>query len=315
MNPSTSRKILNVLALDGGGSKGVYTLGVLKEVEAKLGGVLADHFGLIYGTSTGAIIASMLSQGDSVEAIEKRYFDLIPKVMAHKTRAARSRELRNQAEKLFSDEKFDSFQTYIGLVATNYEFERPMVFKNSAAQSYGRVGTFEPGFGCTIVEALMASTAAFPFFDRLTVKTLNQGAPEVMDGGFSANNPTLFAIADAVQALGFPRENVRVLSVGVGHYNEPQRNWYSEIVLRLWPFQMIRKQLAINSNTVEILRQIFVKDIKCIRVDDSFPDSRYATDLLESRPEFLRKLFTLGRESYAKFEDQIVDCFAQEEVA
>ncbi len=46
---------LNILVLDGGGSKSVYTLGVLKELELKLGEPIYKHFGLIYGTSTGSI--------------------------------------------------------------------------------------------------------------------------------------------------------------------------------------------------------------------------------------------------------------------
>jgi patatin-like phospholipase/acyl hydrolase len=37
--------------------------------------VLADHFDLIAGTSTGAILATFLSWGEPVEAIRKRYAD------------------------------------------------------------------------------------------------------------------------------------------------------------------------------------------------------------------------------------------------
>lgn len=49
-----------VLSLDGGGAKGFYTLGVLKEIEALVGVRLCEKFDLIYGTSTGAIIAALL---------------------------------------------------------------------------------------------------------------------------------------------------------------------------------------------------------------------------------------------------------------
>ena len=49
-----------VLSLDGGGAKGFYTLGVLKEIEALVGMRLCEKFDLIYGTSTGAIIAALL---------------------------------------------------------------------------------------------------------------------------------------------------------------------------------------------------------------------------------------------------------------
>ncbi len=49
--PDTIRPF-RVLSLDGGGSKGVYTLGVLKEVEAIVKAPLCTAFDLVFGTST-----------------------------------------------------------------------------------------------------------------------------------------------------------------------------------------------------------------------------------------------------------------------
>jgi len=46
-----------------------------------------------------------------------------------------------------------------------------MIFKASVAQAHGRTGTFSPGFGCTIADAVQASCSAYPFFNRTTVKT------------------------------------------------------------------------------------------------------------------------------------------------
>lgn len=57
--PSES-KAFRVLSLDGGGAKGFYTLGALKEIEALVGCRLCEKFDLIYGTSTGAIIGALL---------------------------------------------------------------------------------------------------------------------------------------------------------------------------------------------------------------------------------------------------------------
>lgn len=72
-----------LLALDGGGLRGILTLGYLNRIEALLrarsgrpGLVLADYFDLIGGTSTGAIIATMLALGHSVEDIRQLYLGL-----------------------------------------------------------------------------------------------------------------------------------------------------------------------------------------------------------------------------------------------
>ena len=70
-----------ILALDGGGAKGFYTLGVLKEIEALVGMPLYQRFDLIFGTSTGAIIAALLALGHTVDSIHGLYQDHVPTVI------------------------------------------------------------------------------------------------------------------------------------------------------------------------------------------------------------------------------------------
>ena len=55
------RKPFRVLSLDGGGSLGVYSLGVLVEIERMLGKRIHEAIDLVYGTSTGSIIGSMIA--------------------------------------------------------------------------------------------------------------------------------------------------------------------------------------------------------------------------------------------------------------
>jgi patatin-like phospholipase/acyl hydrolase len=58
-----SQALCRVLSLDGGGAKGFYTLGALKEIEGLTGRKLCETFGLVFGTSTGAIIAALVGVG------------------------------------------------------------------------------------------------------------------------------------------------------------------------------------------------------------------------------------------------------------
>jgi Patatin-like phospholipase len=74
-----------LLALDGGGMRGLITLQILRRMEDEIGGGqsdyrLADTFDYIAGTSTGAIIATALARGDRVDAIEAMYKTLGPKI-------------------------------------------------------------------------------------------------------------------------------------------------------------------------------------------------------------------------------------------
>jgi hypothetical protein len=72
-----------LLSLDGGGIRGVFTLEILRRVEALLKEryhkpdlVLADYFNFIGGTSTGAIIASLLAMGKRVAEVQELYSKL-----------------------------------------------------------------------------------------------------------------------------------------------------------------------------------------------------------------------------------------------
>jgi predicted acylesterase/phospholipase RssA len=182
-----------------------------------------------------------------------------------------------------------------------------MIFKYSVQQSHGRAATFKPGFGCTIAEAVVASCAAYPFFEKVTLKTENQGNQLLMDGGYVANNPTLFALADAHQAFKKDTSEIAVLSVGVGSYNEPKRSVFHQIIFRLWPFRHIAKMFNISSRTIDQLRIVLFPQVPCVRVSESYPQPEYATDLLENDVDKLKMLHSLGRESFAKYEKEIRD--------
>jgi patatin-like phospholipase/acyl hydrolase len=72
-----------------------------------------------------------------------------------------------------------------------------------------------PGFGVSIGEAVQASCSAYPYFNIKTVTTAAGDKVQLIDGGFCANSPALYAIADAVIAMKVNPANLRVVSVGV----------------------------------------------------------------------------------------------------
>jgi patatin-like phospholipase/acyl hydrolase len=74
----------------------------------------------------------------------------------------------------------------------------------------------------SIADAVKASCSAYPFFERTIVRTSMGEDIELVDGGYCANNPTLYAIADAVQALKRQHKGIRLVSVGVGVYPDPK---------------------------------------------------------------------------------------------
>jgi predicted acylesterase/phospholipase RssA len=294
-----------VLSLDGGGAKGFYTIGILKEIEGIVGAPLCDKFQLIFGTSTGAIIAALLGLGYEVDKIHGLYKEHVPTIMRQRKRFARTAALKELTKKVFEDFDFHAFKTGVGIVATHWEYERPMIFKTSVAQAHGQTGTFVPGFGCKIGEAVQASCSAFPFFDRVNLKTSQGENVEVADGGFCANNPTMYAITDALRALKQEPANVRVISLGVGTYPEPKRAWHQRVLRRHWLVRLLQKTLDVNSGSMEQLRQLLFREVPTIRISETFAKPEMATDLLEYDLGKLDILYRQGRESFRRYEAQL----------
>lgn len=296
-----------ILSLDGGGAKGFYTLGVLRQIEGMIGVRLHERFDLIFGTSTGSIIAALLSLGHSVDEIHELYKEHVVTIMKKRSRADKSLALAELADTVFGQKKFDEVKTNVGIVTTKWVIERPMVFKGSIAQAHGRTGTFVPGFGCTIGDAVQASCSAYPFFNRKLVTTAAGDRVELIDGGYCANNPTLYAIADAIIAMKVPREGIRVVSVGVGEY-PPSK--LSTLSLMWWlnkieEVQLLQKTFDINTQSMEQLRTILFKDIASIRISDSFSHPDMATNIFEHDIEKLNILRQRGGESFAAREAEL----------
>ncbi len=303
---SGSSAFLRVLTLDGGGAKGFYTLGVLKEIEAMIGCPLYKKFDLVFGTSTGAIIASLIALGHRVDDILALYREHVPTVMSQKTAPARSQALNKLASEVFDKATFSDVKTGIGIVTARWLTERPMIFKGRNRQAHGRVGTFDPGFGVSIADAVKASCSAYPFFERTIVKTAMDEDIELIDGGYCANNPTLYAIADAVQALQSARKDIRLVSVGVGIYPDPKPSLWMRLAKKyLVSVQLLQKTLEINTQSMDQLRQILFHDVPTIRINDAYVTPEMATGLLEHNLQKLNILFQRGRESFASRETQL----------
>lgn len=290
-----------ILSLDGGGSLGMYTLGVLAEVEKTLPGALHETFDLVYGTSTGSIIGSMIALGEEVGTIAERYRQIVPDVMGRRLPRSKTRALERWGGNIFEARTFDAFVTDVGIVATHLEYNRPMVFKNDRGRAHAGSASFEPGFGCTVAEAVVASCAAYPVFASRTLET-SAGRRTVVDGGYCANSPALFALTDATHALGVDRQRIRLLSVGTGSYPGRRRGVTGLVTKALPTFATL---VRTGSNTVETLRGLLYPDVATVRIDEVTVDDRLRTDFVERDVAKLEAIYQFGRESLRKREVEV----------
>lgn len=234
-----------ILALDGGGVRGVLSLGILERIEHLLrqrhGGDpnfrLCHYFDLIAGTSTGAIIAAALALGWSVEEIRQKYFSLGARVFKkslfrHGYLRAKyaKRSLSAELHDLFGvDTTLGSDQLLTGLliIAKRLDTGSPWPISNNPGGRFfetgseGRLGNRD----YRLWQVVRASTAAPFYFEPETIsitgpQDLNPVTGNFVDGGVSPfNNPALQALMYATMegyCLHWPTGADRLLLVSVG---------------------------------------------------------------------------------------------------
>lgn len=295
-----------ILVLDGGGSKGIFTLGILKELEKEIGSKLYLHFDLIYGTSTGSIIASLLGLGYSIDEIIDLYYDMIPKVMNESTAKGKSAKLKILADNFFGDKKFNSFLVPVCIVALNYETQLPFIFKSDIANAHGMKKSFIEGFGCTISDAIQASSAAYPIFNFKVLETVNYGRVTAIDGGFIANNASLYALIDADKALGLKVSEITLLNIGTGDFVDKPVSWTMKILQKVKFVDFIGKLINASSNTNSILTKLLYPSADILRINGAFTEIKYSTNMVEKDKDTLKMIESLGKRTYQNNEDKII---------
>lgn len=246
-----SKSPKKVLSLDGGGIRGVLTLEFLEQIETLLGKRssnpeefrLCDYFDLIGGTSTGSIIAAMLSCGFSVGEIKKLYRQLADEVFQRSVlrdglfvSKFPEKPLRKALVSYLGKEttlESDRIRTGLMIMTKRLDTGSPWPLHNCP---FGPYFNPKPGSGDAIAnkdfllaQIVRASTAAPHFFkpEKIVVATNELGESvegAFVDGGVStANNPALqMLMLASLKGYGFNwplgRERLLLVSIGTGEF-------------------------------------------------------------------------------------------------
>ena len=245
LDPAVGPK--RILALDGGGLRGVLTLGMLREIEAQLRSKhadpdlrLGDYFDLIAGTSTGAIIAAALSLGMTVDEVHEHYMALGNVVFKRSLLRWGALRAKFDADKVktaligvLGERRMDSadFRTGLLVVTKRLDTGSTWPVTNNPNAKYFKGGTKAttiPNAEYPLWQVVRASTAAPYFFDPETMQIgrsaggLKAVKGDFVDGGVSPhNNPTLQALMTATMEgyrLNWKvgEDQLLVVSVGTG---------------------------------------------------------------------------------------------------
>jgi patatin-like phospholipase/acyl hydrolase len=210
---------MRVLAIDGGGIRGLIPALVLAEIESRSGRSVAQLFDVVAGTSTGAIIACALTKPEPMTAAQAAaiYEQEGPEVF-HRSLLKTITSLGG-----YIDERYDSRglleslsrhlgdarlgQATVELLITTYDLEarQALVLRRSDDMS--------------MVDAAHASSAAPTYFEPAHI-----GQRTLIDGGVFAINPAMLAYADVATEVDV------LASLGTGEHTRPLpfdevKNW------------------------------------------------------------------------------------------
>ncbi len=220
-----------ILALDGGGVRGLLSLEFLARVEdvlrARTGRpdlVLADYFDLVGGTSTGAMIAGGLATGMEVAAIRELYLTAGREVF--RRRRIRfwhalydEHRLERVLEERFGDVTLgdDAIRTGLCLVTKRADTNSTWPLVNHPGGRY-----YASNRHIRLRDAIRASAAAPVMFRPAKIEIAPGQSGTFVDGAVSvANNPALLLLLVATLA-GYPfhwplgEDQILLVSVGTG---------------------------------------------------------------------------------------------------
>jgi hypothetical protein len=240
-----------LLALDGGGIRGIITLEVLAELERLLqqrlaagpGFVLADYFDYIAGTSTGAIIATCLSLGMRVADIQAFYrasgpamFDKASLLKRFRTKyndeklACQFQDIiRAQTGEAEATLGTPALKTYLLLLLRNATTDSPWPLSNNPQAKYNDMTRHNCNLALPLWQLVRASTAAPTYFPPEVVQVGNSEFVFVDGGVTMYNNPAfqLFLMATLKPyRLEWPtgEDQLLLVSVGTGAAAEANAN-------------------------------------------------------------------------------------------
>jgi hypothetical protein len=236
-----------LLALDGGGIRGLITVEVLAEIEAQLRGErgddfrLSDEFDYIAGTSTGAIIATCLSLGMSVAEIRDFYrdsgtamFDKASLLQRFRNKYADEAIAAKLKEVLGADTTLgtDKLRTLLLIVMRNATTDSPWPLSNNPNAKYNLDARRGEGLACNLDlplwQLVRASTAAPVYFPPESVEAGGPVPFLMVDGGLTMyNNPAFLVFLMATVEpynLGWPTGTDELLVVSVGTGTSPKAN-------------------------------------------------------------------------------------------
>lgn len=224
------KKCVRILSIDGGGVRGIIPVMILDYIESHLtsGRRIADSFDIISGTSTGGIIALLLTTPDNYnrpkyttkdisDIYEKLGVQIFSQSLLHLIKSGNGwwgakydvEPLEKYLGIYLGESKLSHVLSNVIIPAYEIELDKTFFFKSSRARHELPQDIYLKDLG-------RATSAAPTYFTPAIVKDgTQQRTLTLIDGGIAANNPTLAAAVYAVEIYG-PDIDFFIVSLGTG---------------------------------------------------------------------------------------------------
>lgn len=209
----TGNKKFQILALDGGGIKGLFSAAVLAFLEDDLRINIIDHFDLITGTSTGGIIALGLGLGIKPREIVEFFVTNGPKIFKPSCFTWLRHIYKNKYEadplekalkECYEDKRLSDSHKRLVIPSYNIGDDSVYLFKTPHHERLRR------DYKVPMWKVARATSAAPTYFPTFC----DVDNVRLIDGGVWANNPSIIGITEAISLLGIPLEQIYMLNLG-----------------------------------------------------------------------------------------------------
>ena len=221
--PWPTDRRFRILAIDGGGIRGILPASVLAEWELRhcADRSIGRYFDMIVGTSTGGIIALALAYGLTAARVLEMYLnhgaEIFPAPRRPRRIRAMMRFLKSLRRYQYDREPLERQLRAVFGEATLGETSRRVCIPSF--DGFTEVNVFKtphhPDFRLDWREELVtiaSATSAAPTFFSVYAN----GDRRFADGGVWANNPVMIGLVDALTCYDLDRDQIDILSLGCG---------------------------------------------------------------------------------------------------
>lgn len=275
---SPSAKPFQILALDGGGIKGLFSAAVLAWIEEDAEARITDHFDLITGTSTGGIIALGLGAGLRPREIVQFYVDEAPRIFRRRyalgalkhwvLRKYPAGPLESALKRCFGAKRLSHSFKRLVVPAYNLGKDDVYLFKTPHHERLRR------DFRVPMWEVALPTSAAPTYFPSCN----GIDSMRLIDGGIWANNPTMVGIGEAVSMCGASLDSISVFSLGTSSPVVVRPRYLDWAGRLLWAPSAVDLVLRGQSLGAQNQALHLLGSDRILRVDPKVPDGLFALD-------------------------------------